>query len=1004
MDGNFDNNFRRTRFGRSISFQKELTEVDSMEKHKTITPSLLSRLKSFREDRSMMQRVSHIDLEDSSTSALDDIIFLESFEEAPQEDVNVIVSRDGMKQNIMETMKSGAGNVKLLNDIETGNVTQSNVEEFFKDSTAFERNVAFLWSVFHRRRDLLDFFFNRGVDVNFCENQQNFGALHLSAFSGCNNCTSVLISKGADVNALSSKYTPLHCAAFGDSASTAKLLITAGAKIIPEKGCSETPVHSAVRSKAVDCLQLFTSEPVDMNNMGEYGFSPLHLAADLGYVPCLKILLDSHKCDVNLQSVERKCSALHIAAENGYAECVKLLLEFGADVNSVNYRQQCPLHAAAKVCVESVELLLKYGADPNSPDADNRTPMHTAVCKSESEHSLEIIETLSMWRGDVNRRDKYGYTPLHIAALNELSECVECLILQGSDVTTRTRGGTSALSIISRKTPAAISAIHQKLDESIAANDPDASKEVVLMFNFRYLLRNCKKGEVSFLQTLVDEGQKEILGHPLCEAFLHLKWQKIRKYYITRLIFCLIYVVLLSLYVLTALAYQCYNDSVSDVHPDAEARILIIDPELCTKKSYFGDLLRRNPIIMEMEWFFLAFITVLEVCRKIYGFRGYNSFRHYISQKGNIVEWCVVFSVFLVSFIYTGRTYTWQNHVGAFAVLCGWANMMVMIGNLPIFGSYVAMYTRVQKEFTKLFMAYICLLIGFTVCFCVIFPKAKPFSNPFVAIIKILVMMTGELEFDGLLENITQEDGHSASLLEISALTTFVFFLLFVTIILMNLLIGIAVHDIQGLQKTAVLSKLVGQTKLITHIESALFNGCLPNCFLKLLQITALISPSAYRVVVSVKPLNPRETRLPQEVMRSALEIAKQKRVKVGSYSSRSSMRSTTLKKRKTVLDEEVLKNLQDSVSRLLDEILFPLLVSEMLNKVDFKATVEEGGPVGQAGAIRYGLSRALGSLVSPAVLLKMKVAGLLQNDVRRRERKKPGKEGARRRYTWLKR
>lgn len=75
-----------------------------------------------------------------------------------------------------------------------------------------------------------------------------------------------------------------------------------------------------------------------------------------------------------------------------------------------------------------------------------------------------------------------------------------------------------------------------------------------------------------------------------------------------------------------------------------------------------------------------------------------------------------------------------------------------------------------------------------------------------------------------------------------------------------------------------------------------------------------------------------------------------------------------------------------------------------MLNKVDFKATVEEGGPVGQAGAIRYGLSRALGSLVSPAVLLKMKVAGLLQNDVRRRERKKPGKEGARRRYTWLKR
>ena len=924
MELNFTKDYdQKQPFDRSISFGRELSVIDTSQKCRT--PSFLERLKSFGEDRaSMLQRSKHIDLEDSSSSALDDIIFLDSFEEIHQKgDANVLVSRDVVRQNILDMMKSGSGNVKLLTDIETGNTSANNIEEHFANSSQFEKNVGFLWSVFHRRRDLLDYFLQFNVDVNFSEPQLGFTPLHLSSFSGCNNCTALLISKGADVNTLTNKYTPLHCAAFGNAASTAKLLLKTGAKIVSEKVCNETPIHSAVRSKAVDCLQLFITENMDLSNMGGCGYSPLHLAADLGHLQCLKILLNSNKCDINLQTLERKCSALHLAAENGYYECLKTLLEYGADSNAVNYRQQTPLHAAAKVCSESVELLLKYGADPNSPDADNRTPMHAAVCKCESEHSLEILDYLTMWKGDVNRRDKYGYTPLHIAALNELTECVECLILSGSDVTARTRGGTSALSIISRKTPAALGAVNQKLDESITTNDPDASKEIVLMFNFRYLLKNCKRGEVSFLQTLVDEGQKEFLSHPLCEAFLHLKWQKIRKYYITRLIFCLLFVILLSLYVLTALAYQCYNDSVSDVLPDVEARILIVDPELCTKKSYFGELLRRNPIIMEMEWFFLAFITVLEIFRKIYGFRGYKSFRHYISQKGNIVEWFVVLSVFLISFVYTGRTYIWQNHVGALAVLCGWANLMIMIGNLPIFGSYVAMYTKVQKEFTKLFLAYICLLIGFTVCFCVIFPKAKQFSNPFVAVIKILVMMTGELEFDSLLENITQEESHSATLLEISALTTFVFFLLFVTIILMNLLIGIAVHDIQGLQKTAVLSKLVGQTKLITHIESALFNGCLPNCFLKLLQITALISPSSYRVVVTVKPLNPRETRLPQDVMRSGLKVAKQKRARGPTPSARSSMRYPTMKKRKTMMmmNEEVIADMRNTLSKLMDEV-----------------------------------------------------------------------------------
>jgi hypothetical protein len=276
----------------------------------------------------------------------------------------------------------------------------------------------------------------------------------------------------------------------------------------------------------------------------------------------------------------------------------------------------------------------------------------------------------------------------------------------------------------------------------------------------------------------------------------------------------------------------------------------------------------------------LVAITLVEICRKFYGITGYSSFKRYFQQMENMIEWFVICSVFIISHVYKDRTFTWQNHVGAFAVLLGWTNLMLMIGQLPALGAYVAMYTKVQKEFAKLFAAYSCMLIGFTISFCVIFPSHSAFANPFMGFITVLVMMTGENDVSIL---VNDPDGRDPPfLLEVSAQVTFIIFLLFVTVVLMNLLVGIAVNDIQGLKKTADLSKLVRQTKLISYIESALFNGWLPNWLRSLLHYTALVSPQAYRVVLSVRPLNPGEKRLPRHILMSAYETASKARKHFG--------------------------------------------------------------------------------------------------------------------------
>jgi len=80
-----------------------------------------------------------------------------------------------------------------------------------------------------------------------------------------------------------------------------------------------------------------------------------------------------------------------------------------------------------------------------------------------------------------------------------------------------------------------------------------------------------------------------------------------------------------------------------------------------------------------------------------------------------------------------------------------------------------------------------------------------------------------------------------------------------------------------------------------------------------------------------------------------------------------------------------------------------PLQLTETVNKFDILINVNGGGPAGQAGAIRHGITRALmeyNADLRPA----LKQAGLITRDPRIKERKKYGQKGARKRFQFSKR
>ncbi|KAK2109332.1 37S ribosomal protein S9, mitochondrial [Saguinus oedipus] len=86
------------------------------------------------------------------------------------------------------------------------------------------------------------------------------------------------------------------------------------------------------------------------------------------------------------------------------------------------------------------------------------------------------------------------------------------------------------------------------------------------------------------------------------------------------------------------------------------------------------------------------------------------------------------------------------------------------------------------------------------------------------------------------------------------------------------------------------------------------------------------------------------------------------------------------------------------------EQLMFPFHFVDRLGKLDMTCTVSGGGRLAQAGAVRLAMAKALCSFLTEDEVEWIRQAGLLTADPRVRERKKPGQEGARRKFTWKKR
>ena len=268
-----------------------------------------------------------------------------------------------------------------------------------------------------------------------------------------------------------------------------------------------TPLSFACQGNHLGIVEKLLAHPdIEVGHADKNGWTPLHHAADRGYLD-ISFQLLFNGAEVNATTSVMKHSPLLLACEFGeeanspvdisadYPGCIRLLLDKGANVNASDNEGWTPLHTLCRYSEDAdlVRTLIGHWAGVNTKDPDDYTPLSHAAFRGCSATTQVLIDH----GASINSQENTGVTPLYFAASDGSISCVEALLLAGADVNLCANDGCSPLIRACEEGHARCADILLQNGADIKHEDEDKSSALYL---------SAQEGHVDCLQLLLREG------------------------------------------------------------------------------------------------------------------------------------------------------------------------------------------------------------------------------------------------------------------------------------------------------------------------------------------------------------------------------------------------------------------------------------------------------------------------------------------------------------------